>query len=51
MLYILMNLDKKSVKRLSEELSHKWDSVYRLVEEFRENLTEKSQDPILQEDI
>lgn len=30
MFYILMNLDKKSIKRLSEELGHKWDSVYRL---------------------
>lgn len=51
MLYILMNLDKKSVKRLSEELGHKWDSVYHLAKEFRENLAEKAQDPILTEEI
>lgn len=45
MLYILANLDKKSVKRLSEELEHKWDSIYRLTKDFRENLAEKSGDP------
>lgn len=37
MFYIIMSLDKKSVKRLSEELGHKWDSVYRLAHEFRES--------------
>ena len=46
MLYILMNLDKKSIKRLSEELDHKWDSVYSLAKEFREDITEKSDDPL-----
>jgi hypothetical protein len=28
MLYILANLDKKSIKRLSEELNHKWEDYY-----------------------
>ncbi len=51
MFYILMNLDKKSVKRLSEELGHKWDSVYRLAHEFRESLLDKSTDPVLSGDI
>ncbi len=47
MLYILMNLDKKSIKRLSEELGHKWDTIYRLAKDFRENLSEKSKDPVV----
>ncbi|MBM4241625.1 MAG: IS1 family transposase [Euryarchaeota archaeon] len=38
MFYILANQDKKSTKRLSEELGHKWDSVYRIAKEFRECL-------------
>lgn len=33
-----MGLDKKSVERLLRELGHKWDSVYRLANEFRESL-------------
>lgn len=51
MLYIMSNLDKKSVNRLSEELGHKWESVYRLAKDFREFLAQKSPDPILSEDI
>jgi transposase-like protein len=51
MLYILINLDKKSVKRLSEELGHKWESINRLAKEFRGNLAEMSEDPILQGEI
>jgi len=51
MLYIIMSLDKKSVKRLSEELGHKWDSVYRIAQEFRESLLDKSKDPVLSGEI
>ncbi|MBM4241966.1 MAG: hypothetical protein FJ150_09955 [Euryarchaeota archaeon] len=51
MLYILINLDKKSVKQLSEELGHKWESVYRLARDFRENLVGKSKDPVLSGEI
>ncbi len=50
MLYILINLDKKSINRLSDELGHKWESVYRLSKEFKENLSEKSKDLILPEE-
>jgi len=51
MFYILINLDKKSIKRLSEELGHKWDNIYNLAKDFRENLVEKSKDPILSKDV
>jgi len=51
MLYILINLDKKSIKRLSEELGHKWDSIYLLAKDFRENLVEKSKDPVLSNEV
>lgn len=49
--YIIMNLDKKSVQRLSDELDHKWDSVYRVAQEFRESLLDKSSDPVLSGDV
>ena len=51
MLYILINLDKKSIKRLSEELWHKWDSIYLLAKDFRENLVEKDVDPVLSNEV
>lgn len=51
MLYIMANLDKKSVNRLSKELGHKWESVYRLSKDFKECLAKKSPDPILSGDI
>jgi len=51
MLYILMNLDKKSIKRLSEELSRKWDSIYSLAKDFKEDVTEKSHKPVFKENI
>ena len=51
MLYIIANLDKKSVKRLSEELDHKWESVYRISKDFKECLAKKSANPILSGDI
>ena len=42
MFYIMANLDKKSVNRISKELGHKWESVYRLSKDFRECLAKKS---------
>ena len=48
MLYILFNLDKKSIKRLSEELGHKWGNLYHLAQDFKEDLAKKSGDPKLQ---
>ena len=51
MLYILANLDKKSVKRFSEELSHKRDGITRLSREFRENLAKNTPDPILSGEV
>lgn len=49
--YVIFNLDKKSVKRLSEELGHKWESIYRLSKDFKECLAENSSDPVLSGDI
>lgn len=51
MFYILNNLDKKSIKRLAEELGHKWETINLLAKEFRENLTEKSKDPVLSNEV
>jgi hypothetical protein len=51
MFYILTNLDKKSVKRLSEELGRTRQSVYRLAKEFRQDLASSAPDPILQGEI
>jgi hypothetical protein len=51
MLYIMVNLDKKSINRLSEELGHKWESVHRLSKDFKEFLAQKSPDPILSGEI
>ena len=51
MFYIIMNLDKKSVNRLSKELNHKWDTVYNIAQEFRESLMDKSKDPVLTGDV
>jgi hypothetical protein len=46
-----LNSDKKSIKRLAEELGHKWDSVYRIAQEFRECLVDESNDPVLSGEI
>jgi len=51
MFYIILNLDKKSIKRLSEELGHKWEGVYRISNELKECLAEKSRDPVLSGEI
>ncbi|MDI6644202.1 MAG: transposase [Methanobacteriaceae archaeon] len=51
MFYIIMNLDKKSIKHLAEELGHKWDSVYRIAHQFRECVVSKSDDPVLSGEI
>lgn len=51
MFYILLNLDKKSVKHLAEESGHKWDSVYRIAKEFRECLVDQTKDPVLSGEI
>jgi len=51
MFYIILNSDKKSIKRLAEELGHKWDSVYRIAQEFRECLVDESNDPVLSGEI
>lgn len=51
MFYILNNLDKKSIKRLSEELNHKWETINLLAKEFKENLTEKSMDLVLSNEV
>jgi transposase-like protein len=51
MFYIILNLDKKSIKRLAEELGHKWDSVYRIAHEFRGCLVNESGDPVLSGEI
>lgn len=47
MLYILANIDAKSVKRLSEELERDWSIVDSLIKDFKQNLARKIHDPIL----
>ena len=47
MFYIIMNQDKKSVNRLSEELGHKWESIDRLSKEFKEYLEKNTKNPVL----
>jgi hypothetical protein len=32
-------------------LNHKWDNIYNLAKDFRENLAEKSKDPVLSKEI
>lgn len=49
--YILTNMDKKSVKRLSEELGRSRSTVHLLVREFRRNLASSASDPILQGEV
>ncbi|NYB52646.1 MAG: hypothetical protein HVN35_08830 [Methanobacteriaceae archaeon] len=51
MLYIILNQDKKSVNRLSEELGHKWESVNRISKEFKECLENNTEDPVLAGEI
>lgn len=48
MIYILTNMDKKSVKRLSEELGRSRSTVHYLAKEFRQDLASSAPDPILQ---
>jgi transposase-like protein len=49
--YILAHLDKKSVKRLAEELGHSRSTVHLLAKKFRENLAVSAPDPILTGEI
>lgn len=51
MFYIIVNQDKKSTKRLAEELGHKWESVYRISKKFKEFLADKTGDPVLSGEI
>ena len=44
-------LDKKSIKRLIEELGHKWNSVYRIANEFRGCLVKEAGDSVLSGEI
>jgi len=50
-LYILHNMDVKSVKRLSEELKRDWSTVDSLVKDFKRNLAKNEGDPILTEEV
>lgn len=49
--YIITQLDKKSIKRLSEELGHKWETINRLAKDFKESLNQNTTDPLLQGEI
>lgn len=51
MFYILMNSDKKSIKRMSEELNHKRDGISKLIKDFREELLKRTEDPILKHEV
>jgi hypothetical protein len=47
MFYIILNQDKKSINILSEELSHKWESIGRISKEFKEYLENNTECPVL----
>jgi len=49
MFYIIINQDKKSTNRLSEELGHKWESVYQISNEFKECLAKNRRIQFYQE--
>ena len=49
--YIITQLDKKSIKRLSEELGHKWETINRLAKDFKESLNQKTHNTLLQGEI
>jgi hypothetical protein len=51
MFYIILNSDKKSTRRLAEELGHKWESVYRISKRFKEFLAGNVEDIILYGEI
>jgi transposase-like protein len=51
MFYIILNQDKKSVNRLSEELGHKWESVDRISKEFKDCLENNTKNPVLSGEI
>ena len=46
--YIITQLDKKSIKRLSEELGRKWETVNNLAKDFKKCLENNTKDPLLQ---
>ena len=46
-----IQLDKKSIKRLSTELGCKWETVNQLAKDFKENLENNTSDPILKREI
>jgi len=51
MFYIILNQDKKSINRLSEELGHKWESIDRISKDFKECLANNTKDPVISGDI
>jgi transposase-like protein len=51
MLYILLNMENKSIKQLSEELNYNRSTISRIANIFRENLLKKHQNPKLKDEI
>lgn len=49
--YIINQLDKKSIKRLSEELGRKWETVNQLAKDFKKALENNTKDPLLRGEI
>lgn len=51
MLYILLNMNNKSIKQMSEELNYNRATISRIANMFRENLLKKHVDPELKNEI
>lgn len=51
MLYILFNLDNKSIKQMSEELTSSRQAIHRIAKLFRESVFKKHTNPNLEDEI
>jgi transposase-like protein len=51
MLYILLNLNNKSIKQLSDELNYNRSTISRIANIFRENLLKKHENHQLEDEI
>lgn len=51
MFYILLNMNNKSIKQMSEELNYNRSTISRIANIFRENLLKKHENPKLENEI
>lgn len=51
MLYILLNMNNKSIKQISEELNYNRSTISRIANIFRENLLKKHDNPKLENEV